>query len=87
MRIYKYTLQTIGEQTIPMPSGAKLLSVQTQNDAPQVWALVDERNPVANRKFATYGTGHPMPDAPGEYLGTYQIHGGMLVMHVFEVSL
>jgi hypothetical protein len=33
-----------------------------------------------------YGTGHDMPDDPGQYVGTFQMHGGALVFHLFEVN-
>ena len=88
MRIWKWTLQVTDTQSLPMPAGAKVLGVQPQGDfplRPQLWALVDEKAPVADRTFATYGTGNPMPDGdPGKYVGTYQMHGGALVFHVFE---
>lgn len=85
MRIWKYTLKFADTQSVLMPEGAKPLSVQVQGEAPQLWALVDEKKPLAARTFATYGTGHPLPnDAPGSYVGTYQMHDGALVFHVFE---
>ena len=31
------------------------------------------------------GTGNPMPDEPGEYIATFQMHGGALVFHAFEL--
>ena len=62
------------------------MTVQIQHGMPQLWALVDEKAPIIYRTIATYGTGNMMPDGdPGEYVGTYQIHGGALVFHVFEL--
>ena len=85
MRIWKWTLTVTDMQSLPIPEGAKLLAVQMQGDVPQLWALVDEKARIVHRKFATYGTGNPMPDGdPGQYVGTYQICGGALVFHVFE---
>lgn len=85
MQIWKWTLQVVDLQSLPIPDGAKLLTVQAQGDMPQLWALVDEKAPIVHRNVASYGTGHPMPDGdPGAYVGTYQIHGGALVFHVFE---
>lgn len=87
MRIWKFTLAVIDDQSIVMPSDAKLLSVQVQFEMPQLWALVDEEGKrTAKRHFQTYGTGHPMPNNPGIYIGTYQLKEGALVFHVFEVS-
>lgn len=85
MRIWKFNLAVTDMQCIAIPQGAKLLSVQTQRDLPQLWALVDEKAPIEHRNFATYGTGNPMPDVDiGGYVGTYQIQGGAFVFHVFE---
>ena len=85
MRIWKWTLAVTDLQSLSIPEGARLLTVQAQGDMPQLWALVDEKAPIVHRNFATYGTGNPMPDGdPGQYVGTYQIRGGALVFHVFE---
>jgi hypothetical protein len=87
MRIWKWTLTVADLQSLSIPEGAKLLAVQTQGDMPQLWALVNEKAQIVCRNFATYGTGNPMPDDdPGEYVGTYQMHGGALVFHVFELA-
>lgn len=73
-------------QTVVMPRAAQVLSVQTQDGLPQLWALVDEKAPTEQRTFAIYGTGNPMPDCAdyGRFVGTYQMYGGSLVFHVFE---
>ena len=84
MRIWKWPLTIADRQTIEMPSGAKLLTVQMQGERPQLWALCKEANPLIARKIAIYGTGNPMPDEPGQYIATFQSHGGALVWHVFE---
>lgn len=82
--IWKYPLQTVGVQSIDMPVGADLLTVQLQHGLPCVWVLVDPAAPACPVKLTTYGTGAPIDDAPGEYLGTYQLAGGSLVFHVFK---
>jgi hypothetical protein len=84
MRIFKWTLAAADRQTLMLPVQAELLSIQTQDGAPQMWALVDECAARELRTFATYGTGNPMPDDPGTYVGTYQLRGGAMVFHVFE---
>jgi len=84
MTIWKWELKTTDEQTILMPLGARLLTVQVQNGVPCIWALV---NPTANqieRRFGVYGTGNPVPDEVGEYVATYQLADGRLVFHVFD---
>lgn len=85
MRIWKWTLVTTDLQALQMPAGAKILSVQTQGENAQLWALCDDTTAKEVRHFAIYGTGNPMPDEPGIYVGTYQLMGGQLVFHVFEL--
>lgn len=86
MKIFKYELGVTDEQGFYLPVGAKVLSVQTQNGIPCMWVLVDETAPTEHRTFLTVGTGQPAPDDLGRrpYCGTYQLHGGALVFHVFE---
>jgi hypothetical protein len=67
-----------------MPHGAKLLAVQEQRGEAQLWALVDPGAKTYPRSFRVYGTGHDMPDDPGQYVGTFQICGCAMVFHVFE---
>lgn len=86
MKIWKYPLQIADRQHLRMPAGAKLLTVQTQTGLPQLWALVDEKAEHDYRAIAIYGTGNPMPDEPGQYIATFQTHGGDLVWHAFEVK-
>jgi hypothetical protein len=85
MVIWKYPLDLVDEQCLHLPKGAKLLTVQVQDDDPQLWALCDELQPENERRwFGMYGTGNPMPSDPGSYIGTVQLRGGMLVFHFFE---
>jgi hypothetical protein len=85
MRIWKWTLDLVDVQTIEVPAGAKLLSVQVQQDKIQLWALCDENAPKEPRRIALYGTGNPMPDNPSEYIATFQMYNGHLVLHAFEI--
>ena len=90
MRIWRWTLPVTDRQTVMIPAGARLMDVQVQpwppqNDLPQLWALCDESAPPAPRHIAIYGTGNPMPDDPGEYIATFQMRGGSLVFHAFEL--
>ncbi len=87
MRIWKWELGVTDRQVLMMPIDAKVLTVQMQHGVPQLWALVDEADPKEPRQFATYGTGNPMPDDPGTYIATYQVHSGSLVFHVFELEI
>lgn len=83
--IWKFSLQTKDHQTIQMPRGAQLLTVQAQGgDCPSLWAKVNPLLPKDPRHIRIVGTGHPI-DFQGTYLGTYQLAGGALVFHVFEI--
>lgn len=67
-----------------MPRAAKVLCVQVQHGAPQIWALVgNEAETVEARPFRVFGTGQEMPGGLS-YLGTFQLSGGGLVWHLFE---
>lgn len=85
--IWKFPLATTDRQIVNLPVGAKVLAVQTQFDEPQLWALVDvdAGEKTSGRAFLTYGTGHQHEGIDGDYVGTYQLRGGCLVFHVFEV--
>jgi hypothetical protein len=85
MRIWKFELPVRDIAAVEMPEGARILCVQTQFNKPYVWALCDQERAAVSRRFAIYGTGHATPDDPGEYIGTFQIDGGHLVFHVFEI--
>ena len=69
---------------ISMPIKAEILCVQSQFDAPCIWAVVDTNKPYEDRIFKVHGTGWKVPEDPGEYIGTFQLEGGALVFHVFE---
>lgn len=86
MAIWKFPLKAQDVQSIEMPAGATILTVQTQGGQPCLWAKVDAAKPKTKRVFETFGTGHPIPETHERaYLGTYQLVGGALVFHVYEV--
>jgi hypothetical protein len=86
-KVFKYPLKVVDLQSIVMPRLASLLTVQVQRGEPQLWALVDpEEISEERRHIAIVGTGNPMPPySLGNYLGTFQLEGGALVFHAFEV--
>lgn len=84
--IWKFVLNLADEQDVLMPEGAAILSCQVQNGTPCIWALVRPDAPTQEvRRIQIFGTGHPMDVTPKVFVGTFQIHGGALVFHVFEV--
>lgn len=83
--VYKYRLDmAFPHQVISMDEGAQMLTVQIQDGIPHLWALVDPTRPHVIRTVSIIGTGQPMPD-DGVYISTFQMHGGALVFHAFEV--
>jgi hypothetical protein len=84
MRVYKYTLGIEDEQKVRMPIGAKVLSVQMQDDVLCVWALVNPDAGREYRRFFIHGTGHVVryPDE-ALFVGTVHLPEHGLVFHIF----
>jgi hypothetical protein len=85
--IYKYQIPIEDEFVLPLPTGARVLCVQVQHSVPCIWALVEGGAgvPTEDRRFALRGTGHPCDDElnGATYIGTFQLHGGGRVFHLF----
>lgn len=80
--IWKFPLAITDEQTVEMPRFANILRVDMQGDQCCLWALVNPDNQKEGRTLQIYGTGHPIPERPGVYRGTFMTRD--LVFHVFE---
>lgn len=87
--IYKYPVEINDTFEIALPRDAKVLTVQTQGARPCMWAIVDTNQPSETRQFRLVGTGHPLDDgddgAAFNYIGSFQMKGGLLVFHLFEI--
>lgn len=83
--IWKYPFTVRGVVECQMPQGAAVLSVQMQHNQPTMWAVVNDENPLVQRRFRIYGTGHEIDryDTCTEFVGTFQMAGGDLVFHMF----
>ena len=85
--VHKYPLAIFDPATdrvtVPMPWTREILCVQMQAGVPCVWARVDPESTLVPVVFAVVGTGHPLPADSGPYVGTVQLHGGALILHVF----
>ena len=68
-----------------MPQGAKILYCAVQRGIPCLWAEVQPEAAKEKRRFAIYGTGHPINAANQKYIDSYMLHDGALVFHVFEL--
>ncbi len=83
MEVWKFNLWPLALRKIYMPEGAKVLHVGNQHDEITLWALVDPDSDLEERWFLVVGTGHSMPDAEFDHLGTVITHD-KFVWHVFE---
>jgi hypothetical protein len=85
--IWKYNIDISDVCHVAMQQGAEILSVQQQGGWIVMWAIVDTEKPIEKRTFLLYGTGHTIPEIPDagrKYIGTVQLRGGALVLHIFE---
>jgi len=81
-QIWKYKLDAVHNE-IQIPSDGKVLAVQTQNEIPHIWVLVNSDNEMQTRTFTVVGTGHSFDDTNKKYVGTFQ--DGPFVWHLFEI--
>ena len=94
LTIYKYTIDPNDYVEMYMPRDAQILTVNTQIDPNdysekvQLWALVDHKDEKHIRKFRLVGTGHPIEESIESlnYIGTFQMSGGALIFHLFELK-
>lgn len=82
MIIWKYELQLTDRQTVVMPIGSEILSVDNQRGSLCLWAMADPEQPEQNRNIEIIGTGNPMLDGRREFIGTVVMNP--FVWHVFE---
>jgi hypothetical protein len=73
-------------EVVEMPEGAEILRLGTQGGQPYIWALVDSTAFMRDRRFVVVGTGMPVPDARGSYIGTVLLHDDSFVLHVWEAA-
>lgn len=86
-KIYKYHIEVTDEQQVSLPKGAQILTVQTQQEQPCIWVLVDPQMPTELVTIRVHGTGHDVPDSDNlKYIGTFQMMGGGLVFHTFRMK-
>lgn len=85
--IWKFSLPVRAEPAIvPMPIGARIISVQPQREQFCFWAIVDPNQDRENRRFIWLATGQAFAAEGMTYHGTVQTANGMRVFHLFEVD-
>ena len=96
--IWKFEFEVDDDIEIEMPEYAQVLHVDVQfqrdpnarvgepaiHEVPCIWARVDTERPMVKRRFLLAGTGHPLPDASLEHLGSFKMAQDRLVFHLFE---
>lgn len=82
--IWKEKLAIVDVQHVLIPFESEILTVQIQNGEPYIWFLCDEKRLKNRKEIRICGTGHPVPDNIGRYIGTFQLYDLGLVFHVFE---
>lgn len=82
-QVHKYPLPLGDWVSVAMPQGAEPIAVQMQNGAPMLWARVKLGNPLVVHHFRIAGTGHELGSNVGRHIGSFQMHGGALIFHVF----
>lgn len=80
-KIYKYPLEVTDLQLIEIPIGTRVLSVQTQNDIPTIWAMHSQEEDKVNVEVRMVGTGQEFDLEDWRFIDTVQV--GMFVWHVF----
>ncbi len=81
--IWKFSIPVTDSFELDMPEVQRFLSVQTQAGSPCLWVVVNTASPRRRRKFQVRGTGHSFDGSEGDFLGTFQLHDGALVFHLF----
>lgn len=86
--VYKYPLRLINKQTIKMPEGAVILTVDIQDNQMQLWALVDVDPDKYDIDYTFYivetGQDAQHIQYPNGYIGTVFFNRQDLVFHVFQ---
>lgn len=90
LTVFKYELNNIVEiedpVTIELPEDAKILKVDMLFENICLWALVNTENKRVKRFLRIFDTDQPIdPSDNMKYINTFQILGGHLVYHVFEI--
>lgn len=68
-----------------VPQAAQFLHVAEQHGRVSLWFKCETGNPLAMRRIRVIGTGNAIPEKGAlVYIGTFMMHGGDFVWHVFE---
>ena len=82
-KIYKYNLDVTDKQTLNLPIGYQVLTVQLQKGNLCLWVSVDPDAPLEEVAIRMIPTGGDLEFPHSGYCGTIQLCNGGLVFHVF----
>ncbi len=86
-RILKYEIPVVTQEfTIRLPVDGHILSVQAQHNVPQMWVRGNMDAPTEEVRFLLLTTGEPIARSVGAFLGTFQLHEGRFIGHVFRAG-
>lgn len=86
--IWKYPFDVNDVVKLTIQKNAEILTLQTQQGQPCLWALVDPKEETVEKTFEIYGTGHSIDNNPTnkrKYVGSFQIFNQALIFHMFEI--
>ena len=88
LKIWKFDLAVKPKQTLKLPESYTIMDVQVLHGKPCAWILCEEiqEEDVPNLQDVIidfHGTGHDLPENPGEYITSFQAQDGNLMVHVF----
>ncbi len=82
--IHKLRLDVVNYQSVVLPEGSEILTVQIQKGTPCIWYKVKDTINSESRGILMYTTGKYVDKVEGKYIGSFQLYDGEFVAHVFE---
>lgn len=80
--IHKFNVTIADKFALDLPATYKILDVQTQDNIPVMWVMLDDEAPTHPVVFEVYGTGHEISPDATEYIGSVQV--SRFVWHIFK---
>ena len=88
--IYRFEDRMADRVTLLIPPAAEVLFLRAHRRRPrqvEVWVRLDPEAPSEKRVLVAVGTGHPVPDGAGRFVGSVFFgEGDAFVFHFFEVG-
>ena len=82
--VWKVELVIQEIQTVMLPERYEIISLMVQHGTPCLWAIVNPEHPKYGVRILIHGTGHPISDDAGEFLGSFMLTDGGFIGHVWK---